>query len=120
MNDARVKSLKNNLSALLDSLDASVRIERWDASNEAVPEPLIRLASQLGASLGATRELAGTAFKSAGADAAKLAGMRAAAARLTKSYENYEATRVNPQAHLSAAQSLEEEIGKIRQEAEAW
>ena len=61
MNDQRVAFLRGLLEALVDSLDATVRIARWD-DGDPVPEPLEKSASLLQSRLGAANRSAAGKF----------------------------------------------------------
>jgi hypothetical protein len=58
MNDQRIAYFRRALEALVDSLDATARLSRWD-STESAPEPLQESAAKLGERLGAANRLAG-------------------------------------------------------------
>ncbi len=121
MNDTRVKSFRDALERLTESLDATIRVERWDPA-DAVPEPLSRLAAELAARIELVRRLAAGAFSGSSGDVAKMNAMRVATERLTAAYGAYRevpeaAPPVDPRL---AAMVLEEELGQVRAETAAW
>jgi hypothetical protein len=119
MKDTRVKSLQTALKRLADSLDATVRLKRWEPT-EAVPEPLSRLALDLPGRLDLASRLAAGTFLSSSADAARVDAMRVATERLAAAYGAYRGNPDLANDERSAAIVLEEEIGQVRSDTMAW
>jgi hypothetical protein len=114
MKDSRVTIFRAALDALLDSLDAAVRIERWTGS-ETVPEPLQESARQLVTRLGAANRLAAGRFSGSIADAARVAAIAEAVRRLDAAYVAYCRGREgSSQDRDLAAQALDAELVDIR------
>jgi len=119
MKDIRVKSFQTALERLADSLDATVRLKRWEPT-EAVPEPLKRLALDLPERLDLANRLAAGTFLSSSADAARIDAMRVATERLVAAYGAYRGNLDLPNDERSAAMVLQEEIGQVRSDTMAW
>lgn len=88
MKDPRVITYRKALEALLESLDATLRIERWPAG-EGPPDPLKDSAAQLVARLGTAGRLASSRFAGAVADVSRVDSMRAAMKRLDSAWVAY-------------------------------
>src|SRR5258708_9573871 len=88
--DPRIVMFRTALEALLESLDAIVRIARWpQGGDEAIPEPLHKSASQLVARLGAAGRLASGKFVGAPGVVASSAAIRSAVRDLDTAYVAY-------------------------------
>jgi hypothetical protein len=120
MNDQRISYFRGALEALVESLDATARLSRWD-SNESAPEPLRQSAAKLGERLGAANRLASGKFTGASQVVASLSGMSGAIKRLDAAYVQYRSRlESKPAERDEAAVALDEEIGSVKAEAEAW
>jgi hypothetical protein len=120
MKDQRLAYFRGALDALVDSLDATARISRWD-SGESAPEPLQKSAAKLGERLGAANRLAAGKFVGAPVVVAGLTGMSGAIQRLDAAYVQYR-RRIDakPAERDEAAIALDAEIGNVKAEAERW
>ena len=88
MKDPRVTTYRKALEGLLESLDATLRIERWP-QGDSPPEPLKQSASELVSRLGTAGRLASSRFAGAVADVSRVDSMRAAMRRLDTAYVAY-------------------------------
>jgi hypothetical protein len=108
------------LEALVESLDATSRLSRWD-TGESVPEPLHQSAAKLGERLGTANRLASGKFVGTTQVVASLSGMSGAMKRLDAAYVQYRARiESKPAERSEAAAFLDAEIGSVKAEAEAW
>jgi hypothetical protein len=118
MNDQRITSFRKALEALVDSLDATSRLSRWD-SKEVVPEPLRESAGKLSERLGAANRLAGDKFMGSTQVVSALTGMSRAIRRLDAAYAQYKLRlEADPPEQEGAAEALDVEIGSIKAELE--
>ena len=85
MNDSRVLVFRKTLEGLRESLEATIRVERWTGS-DAVPTPLKQSAAQLNDRLGAANRLAAGRFTGSIADAARVGAIAGAVRRLDAAY----------------------------------
>ena len=67
--DPRIVTFRGALESLIESLDATVRIARWEAGGESIPEPLRHSAAQLQDRLGSANRLAAGRFVGAPTEA---------------------------------------------------
>ncbi len=120
MNDQRVAYFRKALETLVDSLDATARLSRWDGTDSA-PEPLQESAAKLGERLGAANRLAAGKFVGAAQVVASLNGVSGAIKRLDAAYVQYR-HRIDskPTERDEAAVALDAEIGSVKAEAERW
>jgi hypothetical protein len=119
MNDQRITYLRRALEALVDSLDATARLSRWDSA-ESAPEPLQESASKLGERLGAANRLAGGKFAGATQVVASLNGMSDAIKRLDAAYVQYRDRMANPGERDDAVVALDAEIGNVKAKVDDW
>ena len=118
MKDQRVPTLRRTLEALMESLDATARLSRWD-SNEPAPEPLRESAAKLGERLSAANRLAADKFVGAGPVIASLSGMSGAIKRLDAAYVQYrDRLEATPAERDAASVALDEELGGVKAEVE--
>ena len=104
---------------MVDSLDATSRLSRWD-SGEVVPEPLRESAGKLQQRLGAANQLAGDKFMGPTQVVASLTGMSRAIKRLDAAYLQYQDRLASdPAAREGAAAALDMEIGSVKAELES-
>ena len=109
MKDSRITVFREALDALLESLDAVVRIERW-IGPESIPEPLLASAQALVTRLGTANRLAAGRFSGSVADAARVTAIAEAVRRLDAAYVSYCRGRERD----LAAQTLDAEIVGVR------
>jgi len=120
MNDQRITYLRRALEALVDSLDATARLSRWDSA-ESAPEPLQESASKLGERLGAANRLAGGNFAGATQVVASLNGMSDAIKRLDAAYVQYrDRIDAKPGERDDAVVALDAEIGSVKAKVDDW
>jgi hypothetical protein len=118
MNDQRIAYLRGALEALVESLDATARISRWD-SVDGAPEPLQQSAAKLGERLGSANRLASGKFVGAPSVVASLAVMSGSIRRLDAAYVQYRHRLVaKPTERDAAAVALDAEIGSVKAEVE--
>jgi hypothetical protein len=104
MKDARVVTYRKALESLVESLDATLRLERWPAG-EIAPEPLHKSAAELMARLGTAARLASSRFAGAVADVSRVDTMRGAMQRLDAAWVAYRQSAGSSDAGRAEAQS---------------
>jgi hypothetical protein len=120
MKDQRVTSFRKALEALVDSLDATARLSRWNTA-ESAPRPLHESAAKLGEHLGAASRLAQGTFVGATPAIASLTGMSGAVQRLQAAYQSYRhQIEEQPTERDTAAMALDAEIVNVKAELENW
>jgi hypothetical protein len=118
MKDQRIPFFRRTLEALVESLDATARLSRWNGT-EIAPEPLQESAAKLGERLGAANRLASGKFVGAAQVVASLSGMSGAIKRLDAAYVQYRSRiESKPAERDDAAVALDAEIGSVRAEVE--
>ena len=116
MKDQRLQVFRTTTSALIESLDAVVRLSRW-TGDDVAPEPLRDAASKIVERLAAANRLAGSKFNNGNvADAARVAKMCAALKQLDTAYVAYR--KGTPSSPEAAAAALEIEVGAATHLAE--
>jgi hypothetical protein len=117
MNDQRVEYFRKLLASLVESLEADVRIKRWEGP-DAVPEPLAKSAAELLPRLSVTNRLAADRFVGSAAVVESLGAMSAAARRLDAAYakSRKQAAGFTP----DSIRALSEEIDAVKADAERW
>jgi hypothetical protein len=112
MKDQRIKVFRGALDGLIESLDAVVRVSRWDGP-DAPPDPLRIAAAKLPERLGTAGRLSSGTFLGSAADANKVSVMFAAMKRLDAAYVRYrKRVEATPEQSRDAAATLELEIGE--------
>jgi hypothetical protein len=115
MKDQRVDYFRKLLQSLVESLEAEVRVGRWEGP-EAVPEPLQKSASKLVERLTAANRLASDKFVGSTAVVASLTAMSGAARRLDAAYvESRKRAGAADRAMLLSA-----EIDAVKADADSW
>ncbi len=113
MRDRRVETYRSAATALVESLEAVVRLSRW-TGEEAAPEPLVSAAKKIGERLGAADRLVASPYEGPPADLVRVTAMRDAMKRLDVAYRAYEKDAASsPEAAREAATTLEHEVGLI-------
>jgi hypothetical protein len=113
MKDTRVAFFRKTLESLLESLDATVRVTRWEGP-DGVPEPLKETAGHLVTRLGTAHRLASSAFTGSPTDAARVQVMLGAMRRLDAAYVAYRQRADRPAAEReTAAMALDAEIAEV-------
>ena len=118
MRDHRPQLLRQALEALIDSLDATVRVQRWTTA-EAIPEPLAQSASLLLSRLGAADRLLLRSFTGAASDETRMATMRAAVRLLDAAYVEYR-KRIQGGQGETAAEALDAKVCEVKATAPSW
>jgi phage shock protein A len=120
MNDRRVAVSREAMESLMDSLAATSRLQRWDAS-DPVPESLRQSASQLDKRVDSAKKLAASSFVGSALVVSKLNGISDAIRRLVRAREDF-ATRLaeSPQDLNAALDALDAEIDEVKSSAERW
>jgi len=90
------------LESLVESLDATVRLARWDSGGNAAPEPLKKSASQLVQRLGAATRLASGKFVGAPAVVASSDAIRSAVSSIWTRCSRLRATGSGPRARSNS------------------
>jgi len=120
MNDQRITNYRKALEALVDSLDATARLSRWEEA-EPAPEPLRESAGKLEERLSAASRLTGEKFAGAAQVVASLTGMSGAIKRLDAAYTQYRhGIEAGPVERDEAVVALDAEIGTVKAELEGW
>jgi len=88
MNDRRVAAIRSALEALIESIDATTRIARWDLA-EPVPDSLRAAAAQLEANLTLANKLVQGNFSGTPAVTSRLVGTSSAIRQLTSAYDEF-------------------------------
>ena len=118
MKDQRVPFFRQTIEALVESLDATARLSRWDAT-EPTPEPLRQSAAKLGERLGAANRLASGKFVGPEQVVSSLTAMSGAIKRLDAAYVQYRSRiEMKPADRDEAAVVLDAEIGSVKAEVE--
>jgi hypothetical protein len=119
MQDQRITFFRSTLEALVESLDATSRLSRWN-NDEVAPEPLRMSAAKLAERLGTANRLATGQFVGADRVVKSLSGMSGAIKRLDAAYVHYRASiESKPAERDEAAAQLDAEIGLVKAEVEA-
>lgn len=118
--DARLTQVRRVLEALLESLDATVRLTRRE-EGETVPEPLRLSAAQLIDRLGAANRLAAGKFVGPPAFVATTTAIGEAIRQLDAAFVAYRKHLDRaPSESGEAAIGLDAEIGRIKLDAGRW
>ena len=113
MKDQRVETFRRALESLVESLEADVRVGRWEGP-EAIPEPLQKCASRLAERLAAANRLASDRFVGSPAVVASLSAMCDAARRLDAAYVESRKSADSPSHDADAAMTLSREIDAVK------
>ena len=118
--DARLIQFRAVLDALIESLDASVRLTRWN-EDESKPDALERSAALLLDRLGSANRLAAGRFVGAPAFVTTSTAIGEAIQALDRAYVEFlRSGGKGPSALEEAAGALDAEIGRIKLDAEKW
>ena len=117
MNEQRIQVFRNAIDTLVESLDATVRLSRWDAKEEK-PAPLVLAASKLLERLGSADRLAASRFVGTAPAVAKVTAICTALKRLDAAYLAY--VQQNGTDKAAAAAALEAEIAAATSTAGSW
>ncbi|HTQ41968.1 MAG TPA: hypothetical protein VMI75_04360 [Polyangiaceae bacterium] len=121
-NDSRIVTFRGALESLLESLDATVRIARWqEGDGEPVPEALQQSAVQLQVRLGSATRLAAGKFAGTAAVVEKSDAIKEAVRDLDTAFVAY---RKRLDGALSdrdeAALDLDAVVGRVKHDAHRW
>ena len=120
MNDQRVAAFRKVLTALLESLDATVRVARWSGP-EAIPTPLQNSASKLLDHLGSANRFAADRYLGSPPVVACMTAMSAATKVLDGAYVEYRRHIEGPKEELDrAAMALDHEIDGVKATSHKW
>ena len=119
MRDRRLQVFRTAVDGLIESLDAVVRLSRWN-DEEPKPEPLVTAAAKLLDRLGAADRLAASRFNGPAPDVAKVTAMCAVLKRLDAAYLAYCKQIAVPQDTIEAAAALEAEVSATSALARNW
>jgi hypothetical protein len=118
-NDPRIVTFRRALESLLESLDATVRIARWEAGGEPIPDPLRKSAAQLQDRLGSANRLAAGKFVGAPAIVAKSDAIKEGLRELDAAFVAYR-KRADGGQREEALNELDSELGRIKLDAHRW
>jgi hypothetical protein len=117
--DPRIVTFRGALESLIESLDATVRIARWEAGGEPIPEPLRHSASQLQDRLGSANRLAAGRFVGAQAVVATSDAIKEAVRALDAAFVAYRKGAEGGQRE-EAVIELDGQLGRIKLDAHRW
>jgi hypothetical protein len=117
--DPRIVTFRSALESLIESLDATVRIARWEAGGEPIPEPLRQSAAQLQDRLGSANRLAAGRFVGAPAVVATSDAIKEAVRTLDAAFVAYR-KRAEGGQRDEAVIELDGELGRIKLDAHRW
>jgi hypothetical protein len=118
-NDPRIVTFRGALESLIESMDATVRIARWEAGGEPIPEPTRHSAAQLQHRLGSANRLAAGRFVGTPAIVAKSDAIKEAVRDLDAAFVAYR-RRAERSHRAEAATELDGEVGRIKLDAHRW
>jgi hypothetical protein len=120
--DPRIVTFRSALDALLEALDATVRIARWhDVGEEAIPESLQQSAAQLAQRLGVATRLAAGKFVGGPAVVATSDDIRVAVQALDAAHLAYcKKSTGSPAEREEAVNTLDAELGRVKLNAGRW
>jgi hypothetical protein len=117
--DPRIVTFRGALESLIESLDATVRIARWEAGGEPIPEPLRQSAAELQNRLGSANRLAAGRFVGAPAVVATSDAIKEAVRDLDAAFVAYR-KRAEGSQREEAVIELDGELGRIKLDAHRW
>jgi hypothetical protein len=117
--DPRIVTFRGALESLIESLDATVRIARWEAGEEPIPELLRHSAAKLQDRLGSANRFAGGRFIGAPAVVAVSDAIKEAIRSLDAAFVAYRKRAEGGQG-AEAVIELDGEVGRIKLDAHRW
>jgi hypothetical protein len=119
--DPRIVTFRGALESLIESLDATVRIARWQSADGAIPEPLERSAANLQDRLGSATRLAAGRFVGAPAVVNTSDAIKSAVQDLDVAFVAYR-KRLDggPGERDEAAIALDAVVGRVKLDAHRW
>ena len=119
-NDPRIVAFRKAIESLIEALDATVRIARWnDAEGEPIPEPLSQSAAQLQDRLGSANRLAAGRFVGAPSIVAKSDAIKEGVRSLDAAFVVYR-KRSDGGQREEALNELDGEVGRIKLDRHRW
>ena len=120
MNDLRVTAFRKALNALVESLDATVRVARWPGP-EAIPAPLQNSASKLLDHLGSANRFAADRYVGPPPVVGCMTAMSAATKLLDAAYVEYRRHLDGSSEDVErAAMDLDHEIDAVKATSGQW
>ena len=121
-NDPRIVTFRGALESLLESLDATVRIARWQQGEGGpVPEALQKSAVQLQVRLGSATRLASGKFAGTAAVVEKSDAIKEAVRDLDAAFVAYrKRLDAGPSERDEAALELDAVLGRVKHDAHRW
>jgi hypothetical protein len=120
MNDRRVAAIREALGVLLDSIDATSRLQRWGAS-DSIPESLRISAAELEKRLQAANTLAASSYVGNALVLSRLNGISDAIRRLDRACTDFRArVKEDPGQRLAALDAMDAEVDEVKNAAERW
>jgi hypothetical protein len=120
MNDRRVSMIREALELLLESIDATSRLKRWDAT-DPIPASLKQSAAKLDEHLAAANKLASTGYVGNTLVLARLNGISDAIRRLDRACTDYRARIAETPEQLAAAlDAMDAEVDEVKNASERW
>jgi len=120
MNDLRVAAFRKALTALVEALDATVRVARWPGP-ESVPAPLENSAAKLLDHLGSANRFAADRYVGSPPAVACMNAMSAATKVLDAAYVEYRRHLAGSSEELvSAAMALDHEVDAVKATSARW
>ena len=120
MNDQRVMAFRRVLNALVESLDATVRVARWSGP-DAIPTPLENSASKLLDHLGSANRFAADRYSGSPPVVACMTAMSVATKTLDRAYVEYRRHLEGQKEELDrAAMALDQEIDGVKATSDQW
>jgi hypothetical protein len=120
MNDQRVAAFRKALTALVESLDATVRVARWPGP-EAVPAPLQTSAAKLLDHLGSANRFAADRYVGAPPVVACMSAMSTTTKALDAAYVEYRRHLAGSTEELArAAAALDHEVDAAKATSAKW
>jgi hypothetical protein len=119
--NAGIVTFRDALEALIESLDATVRIARWEPGGEAIPDPLRLSAEQLQTRLGSATRLAAGRFVGTPAAVVTSDAIRNAVQQLDAAFVAYRKRLAGGAGQQGeAAIELDAEVGRVKLDAHRW
>ena len=122
MNDQRVATFRKALNALVESLDATVRVARWPAQ-ESIPAPLENSAAKVLDHLGCANRFAADRYLGPPPVIVCMTAMSAATNMLDAAYVEYRrhiAGSKEEHVRAAAAMALDHEIDAVKATSTQW
>jgi hypothetical protein len=119
--DPRIVTFRAALEALMESLDAAVRIARWEGGDEPIPAPLHQSAARLQDRLGSATRLAAGKFVGAPAVVNTSDAIKEAVQELDAAFVAYR-RRIDGTAieRDEAVMTLDAVLGRVKLHAGRW